>query len=50
MNKARKIERQLERLQERTAQQRTTITKLKADNSELEALKVYICMNDIFNV
>ena len=39
-NKARKIERQLERLQEKAAQQRDTITKLKAESSEVEALKV----------
>ena len=39
-NKARKIERQLERLQERATQQRSTITKLKAEGSEAEVLKV----------
>lgn len=39
-NKARKIERQLERLQERASLQRETITKLKAENSEAEALRV----------
>lgn len=39
-NKARKIERQLERLQNRATQQRDTITKLKAENSEAEVLRV----------
>ena len=39
-NKARKIERQLERLQDRTSLQRETITKLKTENSEAEALRV----------
>ena len=39
-NKARKIERQLERLQDRALLQRETITKLKAENSETEALRV----------
>ena len=41
-NKARKIEKQLERLQSRASLQRETITKLKAENSEAEALRV--CM------
>ena len=40
-NKARKIERQLEMLQERATQQRNTITKLKTETSEAETLKVY---------
>lgn len=39
-NKARKIERQLERLQDRASLQRETITKLKAETSESEALRV----------
>ena len=39
-NKARKIERQLERLQDRVSLQRETITKLKAETSESEALRV----------
>ena len=39
-HKARKIERQLERLQERATHQRDTITKLKADSSEADVLKV----------
>jgi predicted nucleic acid-binding Zn-ribbon protein len=39
-SKARKIERQLERLQDRASLQRETITKLKAETSEAEALRV----------
>lgn len=41
-NKARKIEKQLERLQNRASLQRETINKLKAENSEAEALRVCV--------
>lgn len=47
-NKSRKIERQLERLQERASQQKDTITKLKAETSEAEGLKVH-CSSHVWS-